>query len=144
MSGLAFAVIVRSPALTCLNVFGRLFGAEDVSELHGYSLDGHLKSSTNLFGVAVPAVGVLLAGLAGPVSGFARKQAIATLWYLVVGESHHSEVELGRTRLGDECRLRAREGVWVILHYASTATTRPPWRFSGSSTSMASVLATSP
>ena len=96
----------------------RLFAAEEPADLRDCSLDGHLESNTNLFEVAVPAVGVLLAGLAGPVSVPAREQALATLWYLVSGESHQSEVKHGRTHLGDECRLKAREGLWVILHHA--------------------------
>lgn len=96
----------------------RLLSAEDLADLRGSSLEGHLELNTNLFEIAVPAVGVLLAGLAGPLSIPAREQALATLWYLVGGESHRSEAERGRTRLGDECRLKAREGLWVILHHA--------------------------
>lgn len=96
----------------------RLFAAEELADLRDCSLDGHLESNTNLFEVAVPAVGVLLAGLAGPVSVRVREQALATLWYLAGGESHQSEVEHGRSRLGDECRLKTREGLWVIMHHA--------------------------
>jgi len=31
------------------------------------------------------------------------------------GDSHHTEMALGRTRLGDECRHKAREGIWVMI-----------------------------
>ena len=98
--------------------FKQIAVAESPSDMRGYSLGGHLELETNLFEAAVPAVDVLLAALAGPLSDFARDQFIATLWYIVSGDSHRSEIERGRSRLGDECRLRARSGVWVILHYA--------------------------
>jgi hypothetical protein len=99
-------------------IFERILAAESASEAVGYSLDGHLEVETNLFEAAVPAVSVILAALAGPISEFSRGQLIAVLWYIVSGDSHHSEVAFGRSRLGDECRLKAREGIWVILHLA--------------------------
>ena len=79
---------------------------------------GDLRIETNLFEVAVPAVSVILAALAGLISKFSRGQFIVMLWYLVCGDSHHSEVALGRSRLGDGCRLKDRKGIWVILHHA--------------------------
>jgi len=99
-------------------IFEKILAADSASDAVGYSLDGHLEIETNLFEAAVPAVGVILAALAGPISDFSRGQLMAVLWYLVSGDSHHSEVALGRSRLGDECRLKAREGIWVVLHYA--------------------------
>ncbi|GAA1293233.1 hypothetical protein GCM10009658_44130 [Planotetraspora silvatica] len=42
-----------------------------------------------------------------------------TLWVVTAGESHHSEMAIGRTRLGEECQLKAREGIWVILSNAN-------------------------
>jgi hypothetical protein len=37
------------------------------------------------------------------------------LCVIATGESHTSEAVLGRTHLGDECRHKVREGIWVIL-----------------------------
>jgi hypothetical protein len=99
-------------------IFEKILAADSAGDAVGYALDGHLEVETNLFEVAVPAVGVILAALAGPISEFSRGQLIAVLWYMVSGESHSTEVALGRSRLGDECRLKAREGIWIIFHYA--------------------------
>lgn len=99
-------------------IFERLLNAESARDAVGCSLDGHLEVETNLFEAAVPAVGVILAALGGPVLDFPRGQLIAVLWYIASGDSHSSEIALGRSRLGDECRLKAREGIWTILHHA--------------------------
>jgi hypothetical protein len=68
-------------------IFERILGAESAGEAFGYSLDGHLEIEANLFEVAVPAVNVTLAALAGPVSEFSRGPLIAVLRHLVGGDS---------------------------------------------------------
>ncbi|WP_157748950.1 hypothetical protein [Micromonospora echinospora] len=96
-------------------IFRAIVDAVEPEDAYGAVLDGHLEVEGNLFEVAVPAVGVILAALAGDLSTSSRSELLETLWRLVGGDSHHTEMALGRTRLGDECRHKAREGIWVIL-----------------------------
>ena len=37
------------------------------------------------------------------------------LSWLVAGDAHHTEVARGAADLGEQCRDRAREGLWIIL-----------------------------
>lgn len=96
-------------------IFARIVDAATPADMYGANLDGHLEVEGNLFEVAVPAVGVILAALAGELPVFARSSLLLTLVGLVGGDSHHSEMAAGRTHLGDECRYRAREGLWLVL-----------------------------
>ncbi|MFD5559085.1 hypothetical protein [Kitasatospora griseola] len=97
------------------DLFRAIIEAESAAEVVGVGLEGHLEIEANLFEVAVPAVGVILGAMSGSLSPFARSQLQIMLWRLVYGESHGTEVAVGRARLGDECRLRAREGIWIVL-----------------------------
>ncbi|MFD6422888.1 hypothetical protein [Streptomyces sp. NPDC060198] len=63
---------------------------------------------------------MILAALAGGLSAPARTHFFTTLWRLVGGHAHHSEQALGRDSLGDECRARAREGLWLIVRLGIT------------------------
>ncbi|WP_285737866.1 hypothetical protein [Kitasatospora phosalacinea] len=96
------------------DIFRTVLEAEKAQDAVGIFLEGHLEVEGNLFEASVPAVGVILAALCGELSDYARSQLLQTLWVLSCGESHHSEVLHGRSRLGDECRLRAREGIWLV------------------------------
>lgn len=95
-------------------MFEAILTAGTPQDMIGYTLDNHLEIGTNLFEAAVPAVGVILAALAGDPSPLARDHLLDTLCHLVSGDSHATEQARGRTRLGDECRLKAREGYWLI------------------------------
>ncbi|MFD9003226.1 hypothetical protein ACFV0T_19985 [Streptomyces sp. NPDC059582] len=95
-------------------MFEVIIEAETPRDMIGYTLDDHLELGTNLVEASVPAVSVILAALAGELSSMARRHFLITLWRMVSGESCDSEVSLGRTRLGDECRTRCREGLWVV------------------------------
>ncbi|MEV4411801.1 hypothetical protein [Catellatospora sp. NPDC049609] len=97
-------------------MFTRIVQAEEPADAMDAVLDGHVELEGNLFDVAVPAVSVILAALAGELAPFARHLLMINLWRLVCGEAHHTEMAFGRTHLGDECRHKAREGVWVILN----------------------------
>ena len=92
-----------------------LIEAEDPADAYGVILDGHLEVEGSLFEVAVPAVGVILAALTGDLLAASRLELLEVLWRVVAGEPHHTETSLGHTRLGDECRFKAREGIWVLL-----------------------------
>lgn len=101
-------------------MFEVIIEAETARDMIGYTLDDHLERGTNLFEASVPAVGVILAALAGELSPMARRHFLDTLWRMVSGESCASEASLGRTRLGDECRTRCREGLWVVVQVGLT------------------------
>ncbi|WP_405798480.1 hypothetical protein [Streptomyces sp. NBC_01506] len=95
-------------------MFEAIIEAGTPGDMVGHTLDNHLEVGTNLFEVSVPAVGVLLAALAGDLSPLARAEFMITLWRLASGESHSTEVAAGRAGLGDECRAGCREGLWVV------------------------------
>ncbi|MEU5030807.1 hypothetical protein [Streptomyces milbemycinicus] len=101
-------------------MFEAILTAGTPQDMIGYTLDNHLEIGTNLFEAAVPAVGVILAALAGEPSSLARRHLLDTLCHLVSGDSHATEQALGRTGLGDECRARAREGYWLIARIGLT------------------------
>jgi hypothetical protein len=96
-------------------MFKAIIDAETPRDMIGYTFDDHLELNSNLFEVSVPAVSVILAGLAGGLSSLARGHFLITLWRMVGGESHDTEEIQGRIRLGDECRARTREGLWLIV-----------------------------
>ncbi|GHE97371.1 hypothetical protein GCM10017786_32590 [Amycolatopsis deserti] len=54
---------------------------------------------------------VILAALAVPLSGFARVELLDALAVLVSGDSSAGEP----ADLGEQCRLKARNGLWTIL-----------------------------
>ncbi|MEV8401359.1 hypothetical protein [Streptomyces niveus] len=95
-------------------MFEAIIEAGTPGDMTGYTLANHLERETNLFEASVPAVGVILAALAGDLSPLARAEFLITLWRLTSGESHTTEAALGRPLLGDECRARCREGFWVV------------------------------
>ncbi|MCG6497676.1 hypothetical protein [Kitasatospora sp. A2-31] len=101
-------------------MFEAIIEAETPQDMIGYTLDNHLELNENLFEVAVPAVSVILAALAGELSALARDHLLITLWRLAAGDAHNTEQALGRVGLGDECRAKAREGLWLILQLGLT------------------------
>ncbi|GAA3809096.1 hypothetical protein [Amycolatopsis tucumanensis] len=102
--------------------FETILEAAEPREALGARLDNHLEISGNLFEVAVPAVEVILAALAGPLPDFARVEFLDMLAVLVSGDSYAGQP----ADLGEHCRLKARNGLWTILqvgyeHEAETA-----------------------
>ena len=98
-------------------MFTSLVQATDPVEVRGIDFSEHLEVNGGLFEVAVPALSVILAALAGDVTDFAEVELIWLLESLVSGDSHYEVEALGRPDLGEECRALAREGIWVILRY---------------------------
>jgi hypothetical protein len=96
-------------------ILRNLIDDQDPGGFGGESLEGHIEVEGNLFEAAVPAVSVILAALSGELSPSVRSYSLSLLALIVSGESHHTEVSHGRTHLGDECRYKVREGIWVIL-----------------------------
>ncbi|MFJ1796626.1 hypothetical protein [Kitasatospora griseola] len=101
-------------------MFEAIVEAETPQDMIGYTLDNHLEFNANLFEVAVPAVSVILAALAGELSTRARDHLLITLWRLAAGDAHNTEQALGRIGLGGECRAKTREGLWLILQLGLT------------------------
>ncbi|MFD7462122.1 hypothetical protein ACFV8X_34015 [Streptomyces sp. NPDC059868] len=100
------------------DLFRRVLEAETYAEMADADLDGHLIDRGGLFEAAVPAVGVILAALTEPLSDHARAYLVTLLWHLVAGDPHPSEEAYGRAHLDGECRMRAREGLALILREA--------------------------
>ncbi|MER5201126.1 hypothetical protein ACWD3J_48515 [Streptomyces sp. NPDC002755] len=103
--------------------FRRLLAAKSPEDAVGYRFDGHLEIQSMLFEAAVPAVSVILAALTEEPARFARSHFLVTLLFLVSGESHSSEMEAGREDLGEECREKARDGLWEIYREAVSGDT---------------------
>ncbi|GAB2702004.1 hypothetical protein GCM10010442_20160 [Kitasatospora kifunensis] len=102
--------------------FETVLQAETPTDMLGHTLDNHIEHQTNLFEVSVPAVQVVLAALAGEVPSLARVHLMDMLWYMAGGDAHWTEVGHGRGHLGNECRARIREGLWVVAHVGMTGT----------------------
>jgi hypothetical protein len=100
--------------------FEAILTAETPRQMVGYTLDDHLEVSGNLFECAVPAVGVILAALAGHPSTLARSVLLDSLSRLVTGDPHYSEAALGAGDLGEQCRDQARDGFWIIMQAGFT------------------------
>jgi hypothetical protein len=84
----------------------------------GPSLTDHIEVEGSLFQAAVPAVSVILAALASPITAYARDQFIDSLWYVAHGEPDPTEAAQGRADLVEACRERMREGIWIIYREA--------------------------
>lgn len=95
-------------------MFEAIIEARTARDMIGYTLDDHVELGTNLFEASPPAVSVILAALAGELSPMARSHLLLALCRMVSGESYVTEGAAGRTHLGDECRARCREGLWVV------------------------------
>ncbi|MFD9487052.1 hypothetical protein [Streptomyces sp. NPDC059991] len=95
-------------------LFETLLTAETLQDSFGYSLDGHVEYGTVINECTPPAVGVILAALAGEVSPTIRSEFLDTLVRVAAGSDCRgaSPVEWA----GDECRAMAQEGFWVLVH----------------------------
>lgn len=100
------------------DVFGRLFDVDCSTEVVGLSLENKLEVQGMVFEVALPATGVILAAFAdGDSPGWAECELLNTLAFVVGGEPHRSELELGNYDLVDRCIAAARDGIWVMYSY---------------------------
>ncbi len=85
----------------------------------GYTLDGHVEGSTVLFECTPPAVGVIMAALAGDLSTPARDALLQTLWYVAAGSGDLGSTE-GGEGLGEKCRHHVQEGFWRLVQIGLT------------------------
>ncbi|MFE7958477.1 hypothetical protein [Streptomyces sp. NPDC057413] len=58
-------------------MFEAIITAETPQDMIGYTLEGHVEESTIIFECTPPAVGVIMAALAGDLSALARGRAAA-------------------------------------------------------------------
>jgi hypothetical protein len=94
--------------------------AQTPEDFAGRTLYNHLEIGTDVVECAVPAVGVILAALAGELSGPARRLLLETLYTVVAGGTHDSELQMGNWDLDEQCRGKAREGLWTVLQAGLT------------------------
>ncbi|WP_143020363.1 hypothetical protein [Sinosporangium album] len=79
-----------------------------------WELENRVVVQGQLFEAAQYVVPALIVGLLEDLARPARHATLELLFQIVSGESHLSEVERGLPDLGESCRQRAREGLWVI------------------------------
>ncbi|WP_150205463.1 hypothetical protein [Streptomyces venezuelae] len=95
--------------------------AETPQDMVGYTLDGHVEESTILFECAPPAVGVIMAALAGDLSILARDVLLQTLWFVAAGSSDYGPSPRGES-LGEGCRHHVQDGFWSLVQIGLTGT----------------------
>ncbi|OEJ22316.1 hypothetical protein BGK67_32655 [Streptomyces subrutilus] len=93
--------------------------AETPRDMIGYTLDGHVEESTIIFECTQPAVGVIMAALAGDLSILARDVLLQTLSFVAAGSSD-DEPDAEGAGLGDGCRRHAQEGFWGLVQIGLT------------------------
>jgi hypothetical protein len=87
-------------------------GAEEVEHYY-WQLENRAVVQGQLYSAAPPLVSVLIAGLLEGVARPARIGALDLLYQLVTGAPHPDEVAT-HPSLGEECKGRAYEGIWVF------------------------------
>ncbi|MFD7729812.1 hypothetical protein ACFV6F_05435 [Kitasatospora phosalacinea] len=95
--------------------------AETPRDMIGYTLDGHVEESTIIFECTPPAVGVIMAALAGDLSALARDVLLQTLSSVAAGSGDYGSDAEG-SGLGDRCRTHARRGFWRLVHIGLAGT----------------------
>lgn len=95
--------------------------AETTQDMVGYTLDGHVEASTIIFECTPPAVGVIMAALAGDLSALARGELLQTLSFVAAGSSDYGPTGEG-AGLGEGCRRHAQEGFWRLVQLGLTGT----------------------
>lgn len=65
--------------------------------------------------VAEPAVGFILAALAAPARPmYVRTSLLELLYWIVKGDTHQTEIDLGNTELNARCKRAAANGLWLL------------------------------
>lgn len=94
----------------------KLISAEDEDKAEGFywELENVVVVQGQLYEAAPPVVAVLMASLVDGVPEGAYGWVLELLLQCVAGESDEEAVERGNPHLGDDCRARAREGLWIL------------------------------
>ncbi|MGW5425026.1 hypothetical protein [Streptomyces sp. NPDC003943] len=95
-------------------LFEAILDAGTARDMIGYTLDGHAEWNGEIFACTPPAIGVIMAALAGELSPLARDELLDTLWRVSVGEffRDHGTVERSRSA--------ALEGFWPLVRIGLT------------------------
>ncbi|WP_158719021.1 hypothetical protein [Streptomyces globisporus] len=102
-------------------LFEAIITAETPQDMIGYTLDGHVEESTITFECTPPAVGVIMAALAGDLSTLARDELLQTLWFVAAGSGDYGPTVEGEG-LGEGCRHHVQEGFWRLVQIGLTGT----------------------
>ncbi|MFE9804238.1 hypothetical protein ACFYP6_36280 [Streptomyces goshikiensis] len=87
----------------------------------GYTLDGHIEESTIIFECTPPAVGVIMAALAGDLSTLPQDVLLQTLWFVAAGSGDYGPTA-GSEGLGEGCRQHVQEAFWRLVQIGLTGT----------------------
>ncbi|MFD5548787.1 hypothetical protein ACFWJQ_18955 [Streptomyces goshikiensis] len=102
-------------------LFEAIITAEAPRDMIGYTLDDHVEGDTVIFECTPPAVGVIMAALAGDLSALARDVLLQTLLFVAAGSGDY-ELNTEGAGLGDRCRHHAQEGFWGLVQIGLTGT----------------------
>ncbi|MFF5922813.1 hypothetical protein ACFY8C_31525 [Streptomyces flavochromogenes] len=97
--------------------------AETPQDMIGYTLDGHVEESTIIFECTPPAVGVIMAALAGDLSALARDVLLQTLWFVAAGSGDDGPTAESEG-LGEGCRHHVQEGLGRLVQIGLTGTAK--------------------
>ncbi|MGX4735063.1 hypothetical protein [Kitasatospora griseola] len=99
-------------------VFEALLTAESPQDARGYYLTGHVEYSCLIAECTGPAIGVILAALAGEVSPAVRSEFLETLLCAAYGSGYDTASPSARAK--DEFRAMVREGFWLLMQAGLT------------------------
>ncbi|MET7460418.1 hypothetical protein [Nonomuraea sp. NPDC005501] len=85
----------------------------DEVERYYWQLENRAVVQGQLYSAAPPLTSVLIAALLDDIARPARIGALDLLYQLVKGTPHPDEAE-SHPNLGEECRARAYEGIWIL------------------------------
>lgn len=106
--------VMAGPATAVPGVIEKLLAAttaEEANQLY-WKLENSVVVQYGLFDSAVPLVSVLLAAIIEPLADPVRTSVLELLFQIAMGEGELDEY--GNSELGNLCRERAREGLWLL------------------------------
>ncbi|NHZ94483.1 hypothetical protein [Massilia sp. CCM 8734] len=108
--------IMGGSAVNIPDALHQLLGAATPADCEDayWKLENRVVVQGQLFEAAQFVVPVLLAALLEPRLSHVTISVLELLLQIVLGESHEDELALGAPDLGDKCRERARQGLWVL------------------------------
>jgi hypothetical protein len=86
----------------------------DAAKLAYWKIENHVVVQGQLFESALHVVPCLMALLLEDRPSFVRISALELLFQIVMGEADEEEVSRGNADLGNACRAKAREGLWLL------------------------------
>ncbi|MGW8760957.1 hypothetical protein ACWGN5_00495 [Streptomyces sp. NPDC055815] len=99
-------------------LFETLLTAESPQDAFGYDLSGHVEDTCFIAECTGPAIGVILAALAGEVLPEVRSDFLETLLCAAYGSGYDDASPSAREK--DEFRAMVREGFWLLMQAGLT------------------------